>query len=270
MVLLRLTSKPRERSEDFTTIFSSGLLLDYDPSVKYEVALINLSMYYNYYNISAYLGNNIFKYTVDVAGTVTEYSGTYEDGLYTFQQIFDQIDVFLEANGHVDDKININASNITGKVSFTTKDGFAVSFLGTKLHEIFGFNENQVLPKDSTTESPHHADITRGVDSVSVNCSLTAQSYENGISSNTVYTFSPSASPGSLINISPSTPIYVKTFLSGGDPVKSIRISIEDGHGRPIKLNQEAVSVLLDLRPIQTSFDMHSKVSDLIVKMTGK
>lgn len=267
MVLLRLTSTARQDSSDFTTTFSSGMRLNYSDDIKYEIALVNMSIYYNYYNISDKLGNSIFKYSIDVGGTITDYSGVIPNGIYTFAQIFDEIDKIITANGNDNTNITLAASAITGKTSITTTNGYAVSFVGTKLHIIFGFDEDQVLTKDTTTESPHHADITNGVNTISLNCSLCAESYENGRNSDTVFTFSPSASPGSLINVSPSTPIYVKTNLQGGDHLKSIRISVEDGLGRKIDLNNEPLSVLLDLKAISPEFSLNSVISRFLSRM---
>jgi len=269
MVLLRLTSEPRQDSSDFTTTFSSGMRLNYSDDIKYELALVNMSIYYNYYNISSKLGNSTFNYSIDVAGTVTDYSGVIPDGIYSFSQIFDAIDQIITDNGNDNTNITLSASAISGKTSITTTNGYAVSFAGTKLHIIFGFDEDQVLLKDTTTESPHHADITNGVNTISLNCSLCAESYENGRNSDTIFTFSPSASPGSLINVSPSTPIYVKTNLQGSDHLKSIRISVEDGLGRKVDLNNEPLSVLLDLKPISPEFTLNSIISRFLAKMAA-
>ncbi len=260
MVLIRLTSNPREKSHDFTTRFSN-LRLDYDNSIGYEVALINASLYYNYHNVSEYNGNNLFKYNNGTLDKVI----TIPDGIYTFTQLIDTIEDGITGEGDVKANLVIVTSNITGRVTISLLNSYTVSFSGTDLHTIFGFNKNQVLT-GATNVGDHHADITNGVSSVSINSSLTNESYENGKNSDVIYTFSPSAEPGSLVNITPSQPVYIKTNLHGGDLLRQVRISIEDGLSRPVNLNNESVSILLDLKPISPEFNLASSMMTYFLK----
>ena len=54
------------------------------------------------------------------------------------------------------------------------------------LYQILGTNQAILT---TTTTGPNPVDITRGVDSWSVHCSLTGGSYDNGIASDTLYGF---------------------------------------------------------------------------------
>lgn len=264
MVLIRLTSDPSKKSHDFTTRFNN-LQLDYTHQIAYEVALINASIYYNYYNVSARLKNNLFHYN---NGTLDR-TITIPDGLYKMTELISKIGELITTQGDTSSNINISTSTITGKTTISLLNNYTVTFQGTELHVIFGFLQNTILNTNGSHISPLHADITNRVSNISINSSLTSESYENGVNSNVIYTFSPSAEVGSLINISPYQPVYVKTNLHGGDHLRSIRISIEDGLNRPIDLNNESVSVLLDLRPISPQFNLANHMMNYFLKSSN-
>ncbi len=261
MVLIRLTSNQREKSHDFSTTFHN-LRLDYDYTIDYEVALINASLYYNYHNISDNLNNNKFFYNNGLLNRTI----TIPNGIYTFTQLISTIESGINEYNDQPTNLVITTSDITGKATITLANNYTVTFVGTDLHIIFGFDKNQVLNSNGAFVGSHHADITNGVSSISINTSLTNSSYENGKNSDVIYTCSLSAEPNSLVNITPAMPIYVKTNLHGGDHVRNVRVSIEDNHNRKIDLNNETVSILLDLKPISPEFHMASKMLEFYNK----
>lgn len=94
MVLLKLTSTLREQSDDFT-IYFPHLQLGGDRDTEYEIALVSASMWYAWYNISAYYNNNQFNYN----DGSTDRTVTIPDGLYTLQQILDIIVAGIQGFG---------------------------------------------------------------------------------------------------------------------------------------------------------------------------
>lgn len=222
---------------DFTTYFSPGIRLN--PEKQYEVALKKGAMYYSWANISASQGNNVFEYSSD-SGTTWD-TVTFDDGLYTIDEI----------NGVIPPEVQVTGINATQRVKVTLQTGYQVRFTATKIHSLLGFNSTDVLTLPSTV-SPNKADLTNGIQSIIIHCSLvdTQASYSNGRVSNVLYTVSPpSLPPGSLYNVvEPDGHYYLPmntTYIS------DIRMWLTDQRGLPINNLNEDSSFHLLIREVK-------------------
>lgn len=86
-----------------------------------------------------------------------------------------------------------------------------------------------------------------GYNTCLVKCSLATDSYVNGVESNVVYTFTPSAEIGYRIIVSPNPIIYLKVNTS---TISFIELSLVSEDGRPLDLQGELISYSLHLKEI--------------------
>jgi hypothetical protein len=84
-------------------------------------------------------------------------------------------------------------NEITSRYIVRLKPGHKVDFSNVKLHEILDF-EPKVIDVDKT-EGKYLINISNGVDSVLIYCSLVENSYLNNVKSDVIYSFVPETPP---------------------------------------------------------------------------
>ena len=124
-----------------------------------------------------------------------------------------------------------------------TNNNYYIDFNQGDLNELLGFDKIIITQNESGNNT---VDITRGVNSISIHCSIIEGSYENSVAGNVIYSFSPNLSPGSLLNIEPTNRIYLPLNVSSN--IYNINMRLTDQQNRPINLNGENVVYLLHLR----------------------
>ena len=97
--------------------------------------------------------------------------------------------------------------------------------------KLLGSNENKIA-KDKNGENVPHLEIT---EVVLVHCNMVNNDYQHD--SRVLYTFVPNKSFGSLLDISPSKHIFLKTFNSEYD---EIIVCLTDQNSKPLEIEDRA------------------------------
>ena len=246
MVLIKLDSSTllNQNSSDFTVNYNN---FELDIKKKYELAMVRANIWYSWYNIASEFNNNIFKYSIDSG--INYINIVITDGIYSVSQLNNFIQQEMKKNNHYDNinekyyitlipnystlKLDIEITNISYYIDFNQGD----------LNELLGFDKIIITQNESGGNT---VDITRGVNSISIHCSIIEGSYENSIASDVLYSFSPNLSSGSLLTIEPINRIYLPLNVSSN--IYNINMRLTDQQNRPINLNGENVVYLLHLR----------------------
>ena len=132
-------------------------------------------------------------------------------------QIFKIIwSIFLKK--HVEDidkpSIQIYVNNIDNRVTFKIKNGYSLELITPETMKLLGNTKNKIT-KDKNAENVPYLEIT---EVISVNYNIVNNDYQKD--SRALYTFVPNKRFGSLLEISPTNHIILKTFKSEYDDIK--------------------------------------------------
>ena len=164
------------------------------------IALSNLSIYYTWKNIkSSY--NNKFK----ISAPTWNEEFTLPDGSYSVSDIQDYFEYILKKHRENTDKpsIQIYINKIENRITFKIKNEYTLELLTKETMKLLGSTKNKVA-KD---ENVPHLEIT---EVVLVHCNMVNNDYQQDL--RVLYTFLPNKSFGSLLGISPSNQIFLKTY----------------------------------------------------------
>ena len=189
------------------------------------IALSNLSIYYTWKNIKTSYDNNKFKTS---APTWNE-KFKLPDGSYSVSDIQDYFKYILKKHGENTDKpsIQIYVNTIENRITFKLKNGYSLEILTKETMKLLGSSENEIT-KDKNGENEPHLEIT---EVVLVHCNVVNNDYQQN--SLVLYTFAPKKSFGSLLDISPSNHIFLKTFNSEYD---GIIVRFTDQNRKPLEI----------------------------------
>ena len=123
--------------------------------------------------------------------------------------------------------VKIYINKIENRITFKIKNGCSLELLTKETMKLLGSTENKIT-KDKNGENLPHLEIT-GV--VLVHCNMVKNDYQQD--SRVLYTFVPNKSFGSLLDISPSSPIFLKTFNSEYD---EIAVRFTDQNSQPLEI----------------------------------
>eukprot|EP00733_Pompholyxophrys_punicea_P000364 Pompholyxophrys_punicea_v1_NODE_97_length_3517_cov_29.967081.p3 type:complete len:160 gc:universal NODE_97_length_3517_cov_29.967081:280-759(+) len=140
--------------------------------------------------------------------------------------------------------VTLGANNNTLKTTLTISNGYQLDLSVSSLNQILGFSSSIFT---TSQDSTNQVDITRGVNTCFLHCSLidSGVSYIGSGSSDVIYSFVPNNIPGSLLVYTP-TPV---TYLSLTQKVITrIRMTLTDQLQRPINLNGQNASYVLELK----------------------
>ena len=180
--------------------------LDLRIGVKFN-ALSNLSIYYTCKNIKSSYNNNKFK----ISAPTWNEELTLPDGSYSISDIQDCFTYILKKHGENTDKpsIQIYVNKIENRITFKIKNGYSLErleLLTKETMKLLGSTKNKIT-KNKNGENVPHLEIT---EVVLVHCNMVNNDYHQD--SRVLYTFFPNKSFGSLLVISPSNDIFLKTF----------------------------------------------------------
>ena len=99
-------------------------------------------------------------------------------------------------------------NKIENRITFKIKNGYSLELLTKETMKLLGSTENKIT-KDKNGENVPHLEIA---EVVLVHCNTVNNDYQQD--SRVLYTFVPNTSFGSLLDISPSNHIFLKTFNS--------------------------------------------------------
>ena len=195
---------------------------------KNVIALSDLSIYYTWKNIKSSYNNNKFKISESIWNDEFE----LPDGSYSISDIQDYFEYILKKHGEDIDKpsVQIYVNKIENRVTFKIKNRYIVELLTPDTMKLLGSTENKIN-KDKNGENVPHLEIT---EVVLVHCNILNNDYQQD--SRVLYTFVPNKPFGSLLEISPTNHIFLKTFNSEYD---KITISFTDQNSQPLEIEDK-------------------------------
>ena len=209
VLLLNLTNKSNLRSEK-------------------TVALSNLSIYYTWKNIKSSYNNNKFKIPAPTWNEVFK----LPDGSYSISDIQDYFQYILKKhNESVDNPpVIIYINKIENRTTFKIKSGYYLELLTPETMNLLGSTESKIT-EDKDGENIPHLEIA---ELVLVHCNLVNNDYQQD--SRILYTFVPNKPFVSLLEISPSNHVFLKTFNS---QFREIKVWFTNQKSRPLELEDK-------------------------------
>ena len=176
------------------------------------ISVSNLSIYHTWRNIKSSYNNNKFKISTATWNDKFE----LPDGSYSVSDIQDYFGYILKKHGENTDKpsVQIHVNKIENRVTFKTKNGYSLVLLTPETMKFLESTENEII-KDKNSENVLHLEIT---EVVLVHCNIVNTDYQQD--SRVLYTFVPNKQLGSLLEISPTNHIFLKTFNLEYDEIK--------------------------------------------------
>ena len=110
--------------------------------------------------------------------------------------------------------MQIYINKIENRVTFKIKNGYSLELLTSETMKLLGSTKNKIT-KDKNGENVPHLEIT---EVVLVHCNIVNNDYQHD--SRVLYTFVPNKSFGSLLEVSSTNHIFLKTFTSEYDEIK--------------------------------------------------
>ena len=195
---------------------------------KKVIALSNLSIYYKWNNIKNSYTNNKFKIYYGFIPTWNE-EFILPDGSYSISDIQDYFQYILKKHGKNIDKLSIQiyVNKIINRITFKIKKGYIFELLTKETMKLVGSTKNKIT-KDKNGENVPHLEIT---EVILVHCNMVNNDYQHD--SWVLYTFVPNKSFGSLLDISPSNHIFLKTFNS---EYNEIAVWFTDQNSKPLEI----------------------------------
>ena len=137
------------------------------------------------------------------------------NGSHPVSDIQDYFQYILKTHGENTDKtsIQIYANKIENRITFQIENGYTLELLTKETMKLLGSTKNKITT-DQNGEIVPYLEITEvGL----VYCSMVNNDYQHDL--RVLYTFVPNKSFGSLLDISPSNHIFLKTFNSEYDEI---------------------------------------------------
>ena len=189
------------------------------------IALSNLSIYYTWRNIKSSYNNNKFKISAPTWNDEFE----LPDGSYSVSDIQDYFKYILKKHGENTNKpsVQIYVNKIENRITFKIKDGYTLELLTPETMKLLGSTKNKIT-KDKNGENVPHLEIT---EVVLVHCNIVNNDYQQD--SRVLYTFVPNKPFGSLLDISPTNHIFLKTFNS---EYNEIEVWFTDQNSQPLEI----------------------------------
>ena len=166
-----------------------------------SVGLSNLSIYYTWRNITGSYKNNKFK--ISAQTWCVEFELT--DGSYSISNYSEYI--LKKHSESVDDPpIEIFVSKNENRITFKIKNEYYLELLTPGTMKLLGSTESKITGERNGENVPH----LEVVELVLLHYNIVNNSYQRN--SRILYTFVPNIPFGSLLGISPSNHIFLKTF----------------------------------------------------------
>ena len=151
------------------------------------------------------------------------------DVSYSVLDIQDYFEYISEKNGEYIDEpsVQIYVNKIENRITFKIKNGYSLELLTPETMKLLGSTKNKIT-KDKNGENVPHLEIT---EVVLVHCNIVNNDYQQD--SRVLYTFVPNKPFGSLLEISPTNHIFLKTFNSEYDEIK---VWFTDQNSQPLEM----------------------------------
>ena len=200
------------------------------------VALSNLSIYYTWKNIKSSYNNNKFK----ISAPTWDEEFELPDGSYSISDIQDYFEYILKKHSESVDNpsIRIYVNRIENRITFKIISGYYLELLAPETMKLLGSTESKIT-KDKNGENVPHLEV---VELVLVHCNLVNNDYLQD--SRILYTFVPNKTFGSLLEISPTNHVFLKTFDS---EFQEIKIWFTDQTSTPLEI-EDRINVTLIIK----------------------
>ena len=181
-------------------------------------------IYYTWRNIKSSDNNNKFK----ISATTWNDEFEFPDGSYSVSDIQDYFKYILKKHGENTNKpsVRIYVNKIENRITFRIKDGYSLELLTPETIKLLGSSENKITKEKG--ENVPHLEIA---EIVLVHCKIVNNDYQQD--SRVLYTFVPNKPFGSLLEISPTNHIFLKTFNS---EYNEIEFWLRDQNNKPLEI----------------------------------
>ena len=151
------------------------------------------------------------------------------DGSNSVSDIQDYFEYILEKPGKNTDNpsVQIYVNKIENRITFKIKDGYSLELLTLETMKLLGSTKIKIT-KDKNGENVPHLEIT---EVVLVHCNIANNDYQQD--SRVLHTFVPNKPFGSLLEISPTNHIFLKTFNS---EYNEIEVWFTDQNSQPLEI----------------------------------
>ena len=123
--------------------------------------------------------------------------------------------------------IQVYTNKIENRITFKIKNEYSLELLTPETMKLLGSTENKIT-EDKNGENVSHLEIT---EVVLVHCDTINNDYQQD--SRVLYTFVPNKPFGSLLEISPTNHIFLKTFNS---QYSKIKVWFTDQNSQPLEI----------------------------------
>ena len=160
------------------------------------------------------------------------------DGLYSVSDIHDYFEYILKKHSESVDNpsIRMYVNGIENRITFNIKSGYYLELLTPETMKLLGSTESKIT-KDKNGENLPHLEI---VELVFVHLNLVNNDYQQD--SRILFTFVPNKTFGSLLEISPTNQVFLKTFNS---EFQEVKIWFTDQTSKPLELEDKINITLL-------------------------
>ena len=176
------------------------------------VALSNLSIYYTWKNVKSSYNNNKFKISAPT------WSEEFElpDGSYSISDIQEYFEYILKKHSESVDNpsIRIYVNRTENRITFKIKSGYYLELLTPEAMKLLRNTESKITKNENGENVPH----LEVVELVLVHRNLVNNDYQQD--SRILYIFVPNKTFGSLLEISPTNHVFLKTFNSEFQEIK--------------------------------------------------
>ncbi len=227
-------------TSDYTASFPYPLQLD--PLASYEASLLSMETYNTLFNITE--KNNKFSYNPGSGyKTITVSPGAYE-----ISQISSEVSRLMKEQGDEPKNMVIDIQKHTSKSTIKLKNNYKVDFtIENSFRELLGFSSKKI-ETNGTFYSDNVIQISSGINSVLIHCDLIDGAYNDGIRTNTIFSFSAYSTPiGYKFNMEPKNLVYLPV---SGKTIYRVNFRITDQDNRMISFNDEIISIRIHLREV--------------------
>ena len=189
------------------------------------IVLSNFIIYYLWRNINSSYNYNKFK----ISSPTWDDEFELTDGTYSVSDIQDYFKYILKKLGENTNKpsLQIYVNKIENRISFKTKNGYSLELLTPETMELLGSTKNKIN-KNRNGENVPHLEIT---EVALVHCNIVNNDYQQD--SRVLYTLVSNKSFASLLEISPTNHIFLKTFNS---EYNEIEVWFTDQNSKPLEM----------------------------------
>ena len=189
------------------------------------IALSNFSIYYTWKSIKSSYNKNKFK----ISAPTWRDKFKLPDRSYSVSDIQGYFKYILKRHGEdiCKPSVQIYVNKTENRVTFKIKNGYSLELLTPETMKLLGSTENKIT-KDKNCQNGPYLEIT---EVVLVHCNIVNNDYQQD--SRVLYTFVPNKPFGSLLEISPTNHIFLKTFNSEYDEIK---VWFTDQNSQPLEI----------------------------------